>query len=238
MLNNYTILRNIITTISLLLLFHLTGYSQQYVYCRGQVSFNTGVAIPAYQFGSSSGNYLTSYANIGLNFNGDITYFYTNHVGISFMLNYNLNGISESAVEQSYLYSNPSLNSVSISTGSFHDFSGLFGMVFDIPVVEYVSLDLKIMMGLRNFYKPGATITATSNSVTEVIRETHANDFLLALLFSIGSKIELTEVINLQINATYSGSKMELDYITNSVATNQKVHIGILSLNVGVSYRF
>ena len=231
-------MRNIITTISLLLIIHFIGHSQQYVYYPGQVSFNTGVAIPAYQFGSSSGDYLTSYANVGINFNGNLTYFYTNIFGMSFMLNYSINGINESGVEQSYLNRYPDLNSVSVSTGSFHDLSGFFGMVVDFPVVDYVSLDLKMMMGLRSFYKPGAIITVTSDSIIEVIYETQANDFLLALLFSVGTKIELTEVLNMQINASYSGSKIELDYLKNRVDTNQEVHVGILSLNVGVSYRF
>ncbi len=202
------------------------------------VALSTGVALPAYQYGSFTGTDLTAYANTGFNLNGEISYFYSHYFGITFMANYNLNGINTNKLEQSYMNDTSSITNVNVNTSSCHDFAGLGGIVLNVPIEERVSMYFRMMMGLRNFYKPSATTKITDNTGVSTIVETSASDLLMALYFSAGGKVMLTESFNLHVNASYIGSTFELNYKSNSTEVNQDAHIGVLAINVGVSYIF
>lgn len=208
------------------------------MYYRGLISVSGGVAIPAYDFGDFSSTSLTSNANVGTNLCVEATYLYSFHVGLTFMINYNINTVDTKKLEDSYFNASPAFKTVSTDVGAFRDFSGLAGLVFDVPANDYFSVYLKMMGGLRNMYKPTAIIKTTTIFSSVDYYETDANDLVAAFLFSGGIRFVISEKLNLHLNSTYIGSVFNFEYVRNDDKISEKSHIGLLSINAGVSYFF
>lgn len=215
-----------------------TAYCQEYMYQRGLVTLSMGVAVPAYDFGRMKGINLSSYANIGTNITAEAAYFYSWHVGVAFMLNYNVNPIDKNRLSNGYMDESPAFKTVNASTEPFRDISGLAGLVFDIPPNEYFSFTFKMMGGLRNVYKPTALIRTTTTFSTVDYYETSDNKTVFAFLSSIGGRVIINENFNVHLAASYIGSTIHFEYKRNSKTINETAHIGVVMITGGVSYSF
>lgn len=197
-----------------------------------------GVAIPAYDFGKIQGIYLSSYANIGTNINAEVAYFYSWHVGVAFLLNYNVNPVDKNRLSDGYMNESPAFKTANATTEPFRDLSGLAGLVFDIPPNEYFSFTFKMMGGLRNVYKPTALIRTTTTFSNVDYYETSDSQTVFAFLSSMGGRVIINDNFNAHLTASYIGSKINFKYNRNSKAIEEKSHIGVLMITGGVSYSF
>ncbi len=212
--------------------------SQEYIYQRGLVTLSMGVARPTYGFGNHQGINLTSYAKTGTNITGEVAYFYSWHVGVAFLLSYNVNPIDENRLADGYMDASPAFKTVSATTSPFHDLSAMTGIVFDIPLNEFFSATFKMMGGLRNVYKPTALVQTTTTFSNVDYYETSDNKTVFAFLGSMGTRIIINENFNAHLMASYVGSKINFDYSRNSKQINEEAHIGVLVFSGGVSYSF
>jgi hypothetical protein len=212
--------------------------SQEYIYQRGLATLSMGIAIPAYDFGRMKGVNLSSYAKVGTNITGEIAYFYSWHVGVAFMLNYNVNPVDKNRLSNGYIDSSPAFKTANASTEPFRDISGLAGLVFDIPPNEYISFTFKMMGGLRNVYKPTALIRTTTTFSNVDYYETSDNRTVFAFLTSMGGRVIINDNFNAHLTASYIGSTIHFKYKRNSKTINEKAHIGVLMITGGVSYSF
>ena len=213
--------------------------AQAYMYQRGLAALSVGVTSPSYAFGNYQGIELHSYANIGTCITGEVAYFYSKHVGLNFLTNFNVHTIDEKSLAEGYLDSNPVYKTATAQTGAFREISGFAGFVFDIPPTEYFSFVFKLMAGLRNIYKPSASIQTTTDFSTIDYYETSDNRTSFALYSSVGLKVILNDNFNVNFNTSYVGSQYDFESDRNGVPVELKnIHIGILSFAGGVSYSF
>lgn len=212
--------------------------AQEYMYQRGLVTLSAGVAVPAYDFGKFQGIELSSYADYGTNITAEATYFYSWHVGVSFMLNYSVNPIHKEKLEDAYLRSSPAFKTVSAETEPFRDLSGLVGFVFDIPPNKYFSFTFKMMGGLRNIYKPTVLIKTTTVFSSVDYYETSDSEYVFAFLTSAGLRVIVSNHVNLHLNASYIGSRFAFEYKRNRTEISQAAHVGVVSMAAGASYSF
>ena len=212
--------------------------SQEYIYQRGLVTLSMGVAMPAYGFGNNRGISLSSYAKTGTNITGEVAYFYSWHVGLAFTISYNVNPIDKNRLANAYMDASPAFKTVSATSESFRDLSGMAGIVFDIPVNEFLSATFKMMGGLRNVYKPTALVHTTTAFSNVDYYETSDSKTVFALLGSMGCRVIVNESFNAHITASYIGSKIPFEYSRNNKTINEKAHIGNLMISGGVSYSF
>lgn len=238
MLHKIIGLKYILTLIFFTWVLSTSVFSQEFIYYRGLVSVSAGVAVPAYDFGDFSSTSLTSNAKLGTNICVETSYLYSHHVGLSFMLNYSVFSVNTDKLVDSYFNASPAFTTVSAESGTFRDLSGLIGLWVDVPVNDYLSLSLKMLGGLRNVHKPSALINTTTIFSSVYYYETDARDLVVAFLFSGGTRIAISERLNLNLNAAYIGSELNFEYVRNDDAIIEKSHIGIVSLNAGVSYFF
>ena len=197
-----------------------------------------GVAIPAYDFGKLGGINLSSYANLGTSITGEVAYFNSWHVGVAFLMNYNVNPVDKKRLSNGYMDSSPAFKTANASTEPFRDLSGLAGFVFDIPPNEYLSFTFKMMAGLRNVYKPTALIHTTTTFSNVDYYETSDSQTVFAFLTSMGGRVIINDSFNAHLTASYIGSKINFEYQRNSKTINEKAHIGVLMMTGGVSYSF
>jgi len=221
-----------------IVLLGLKSNSQEFIYHRGLATLTMGVAIPAYDFGSGSGINLSSHVKMGTNITAEVSYFTNFHVGMNFMITYSINPINTDELADAYLLESPAFVTTSAEARPFRDLAGLGGMVLDIPVFDRVSMSFKMMGGLRSIYKPTSVVKTTTVFSGIDYYETHSNNVVFALLFSGGARFYINDYFNLHFNASYMGSTLNLEYFRNNKAINQKTHIGVLTMNAGVSYSF
>ncbi len=231
-------MKQIIAILILILSVSKTTVAQEYIYQHGLVTLQMGVALPAYDLGSLSGLTLTSYAKIGTNIKVEADYFYSFHAGVGFIVNYSVNPVNTDKLSQGYLKSSEAFKTVTAESESFRDFSGLVGMVFDIPVNKYFSVMLKMFGGLRNVYKPAALIKTTTEFSSVDYYETSTNETIFAIMASAGARVIVNDHINLHLSFSYIGSTVPFVYKRNSKEINQDAHVGALSVDVGISYSF
>lgn len=212
--------------------------SQEYIYQRGLVTLSMGVAMPAYGFGNMRGINLSSYAKMGTNITGEVAYYYSWHVGLAFLVSYNVNPIDKNRLADAYMEASPAFKTVSATTKPFHDLSGMAGIVFDIPVNDFFSATFKMMGGLRNVYKPTALVQTTTAFSNVDYYETSDNKTVFAFLGSMGSRVIVNENFNAHIIVSYVGSTIPFEYNRNSKPIIEKAHIGVLMISGGVSYSF
>ncbi len=212
--------------------------AQEFMYQHRLVTLSMGVAVPAYALGNEKGTNVSSYATIGTNINAEGTYFYSWHAGIAVMFNYNINPIDTERLAEEYLLSSNAFKTVSAESESFHDISGLAGIVFDIPANDYFSFTFKMLGGLRNVYKPAALIKTTTVFSSVDYYETSTSATVFALLGTFGVKAIVNDNFNIHLNSSYIGSTLNFEYKRNNKDINQEAHIGILSIAGGVSYNF
>ncbi len=208
------------------------------MYQRGLVTLSMGVAVPAYDFGRMKGVNLSSYANIGTNITAEVSYYYSWHVGVAFIVNYNVNPVDKNRLADGYMDASPAFKTAYAESEPFRDLSGLAGLVFDIPPNEYFSFTFKMMGGLRNVYKPTALIRTTTTFSTVDYYETSNNQTVFAFLTSMGGRVIINDNFNVHVAASYIGSTLNFEYYRNSKVINEKAHIGVLMMTGGVSYSF
>ena len=220
----------------LALFISLQSYSQEFIYRRGLATLSIGTGVPGYDFGKQSGIYLSSYAKLGTSITGEVSYFYNWNVGINFMITYNVNPVDEGKLAAGYMLESPAFHTVNAKSEAFRDIAGLGGMVFDVPINDYFSVTFKTMMGLRNIYKPTASIETTTVFSEVNYYETHDNKLVFAFLFATGARVYVNDLFNVHLNFSYMGSTMNFEYLRNNKEISQEVHIGVLSIQAGVSY--
>lgn len=216
----------------------LSVNSQEFIYHRGLATLSMGVAIPAYELGTMQGIDLTGYANLGSNITGEVSYFTNWHVGMSFMITYNIYTINTDRLAEAYMLESPAFVTTSAKAEAFRDFAGLGGMVFDVPVFDRASLYFKMLGGLRSFYKPTSVVKTTTVFSNIDYYETHDNSTVVAFYFSAGGRFYINDYFNLHFNTAYMGSNLGFSYMRNEKHISEDAHIGTLMINAGVSYAF
>lgn len=212
--------------------------AQEYIYNRGLASLNIGVSVPGYNFGDNAGITLSSHAKLGTTITGEITYFYSWHMGLNFMFTYCVNPIDNNKLAEAYMSESQAFTSAAAESESFRDFGGFGGFVFDVPTNDYFSMVFKMMAGLRNVYKPTSLVKTTTVLSSIDYYETHDNSLVLAFLFSAGGRIKINDRFNLHSDVYYVGSKFDFEYYRNKKLINSKEHLGTLRVTMGVSYAF
>lgn len=231
-------MKRIIVIFFLVIFTSLYSHSQGYRYNKGLATLSVGVAIPAYDFGTGAGILLSSYAKLGTNITGEISYMQNWNLGYTFMFTYSVNSVDTDGLAEGYMNASPAFKTVSAESEVFRDFAGLAGLVFDLPITDDLSFTCKMMGGLRNVYKPSALIETTTIYSEVNYYESNDSQTLMAFLFSGGARVKIDDIFSLHLNASYMGSTISFDYYRNAKEIIEKSHFGILSFTAGVSYSF
>lgn len=217
----------------------VSAEAQYYRFDRGLTEAHIGVALPFFDFGKGKGTRLAQHAQTGFNLGGSVAYFYSRHMALEFDLNYNINSVNSSKLADVYAQTDTALiSSASVSTGSFHDISGMVGLRFDLPVNEYFSIVLKMMGGLRAVHKPEASINLSTISGPMKITETSDTQILFALYSSFGTRLKITDNLDVHMDASYIGSRIDFEFERNSIPITEPLHMGVIIISAGIGYSF
>ncbi len=241
--SNWSCMRNVgwnLVLIPILLFLVNQVNGQYYTYInRGYTEAHLGVVRPMFDFGKKKGTQLARHANVGINMGGSASYYYSRQVAIEFNLNYNRNGINKQGVADAYLNLD-TLNylSAKAETGSFQHIMGATGLRFDLAPNEYFSFVFKMMGGIGMIYKPEGTITLTTTSGDQKFTETSNLQMVFTLYSSMGTRIMISEDLDVHLDVAYSGSKVDFAYRRNGIDIIENEHIGYLMIQAGVGYAF
>jgi len=223
-----------------LLLFGHYASGQYYRYInRGYTEAHLGVVRPMFDFGNKNGTQYARHANVGVNVGGAAAYYYSRQVAIEFNVNYNRNGVNKQSLADAYKNLDPTNNiSVKAETGSFQHVMLSTGLRFDLAPNEYFSFVFKMMGGIGMIYKPEGTITLTTTSGNQKFSETSNLQMVFTLYSSMGTRIMISEDLDVHLDVAYSGSKVDFTYRRNGIDIIENEHIGYLMIQAGVGYAF
>ncbi len=222
----------------LFLSFQVNGQGYTYIN-RGYTEAHLGVVRPMFDFGNKKGTQLARHANVGINVGGAAAYYYSRQVAIEFNLNYNRNGINKQGLADAYRNLD-SLNflSVKAETGSFQHVMLATGLRFDLAPNEYFSFVFKMMGGIGMIYKPESSITLNTTSGNQKYTETSDLQMVFTLYSSMGTRIMISDDLDVHLDVAYSGSKVDFTYKRNGIDIIENEHIGYLMIQAGVGYAF
>jgi len=216
-------------------------------------SFNAGVAVPVGGFASKDSlkrndtTHANGFAKTGFQFNIDITYRVSKHVGIAARVGGALCSFDAAGYTQAYNV--PSTFTVSAS-GKHYVGEYLIGPYFYLPASDNFGFEIKLLGGIVSSAYPEYTIASNipNNYTSTTYKYTQASGFGYA--FSFGGRLKVDENVAVLASVTYTGSDAKYNglLVNGSTTTNygysdlstsiRTMELGVVSITLGVGITF
>lgn len=172
----------------------------------------------------------SSFLELGFYEGLEFGYYFTENIGICASILSNQNSVDGNLYAQEFLSANQSVSSVSI--GQFINCSIYFGMVFNIPISEFVSIIPKMMLGSFMVWKPAGEIQYFDQGSLRPYSEKQILGSSFSPLLGVETKIKLIDNLSLYVDAEYQTGNFEFS------KREKKQQIKMIMLSIGLSYNF